>query len=55
VITGGVRSSLHWLSVDPEAGPTEEYVKVMRDELVPKEQTARRQLAEETARELGHR
>jgi hypothetical protein len=55
VITRGVRSTLHWLSVDPDAGPTEEYLKEMRDEQVPKEQALRRDLAEAIARELGHR
>jgi hypothetical protein len=55
VIAGEVRSILHGLSIDPYDGVSQEFLKPIRDEHLPKEQAARRDLAEAIASELGHR
>lgn len=55
VLTREVRLIHHGLSLDPMDGVSEEYLKPIRDEVLPKEQTARRALAEAIAQELGHR
>lgn len=53
LITHEIRSHLHWLSFDRDYGVDEESLK--RQEQLPKEQAARRDLAEAIASELGHR
>ena len=40
---------------DPDANVPEEWMKELTDDLLPKEQAARKELAEAVAHELGHR
>jgi hypothetical protein len=55
VLTREVRLIHHGLSLEPVDGVSEEYLKPIRDEVLPKVQIARRALAEAIAQELGHR